>query len=244
MNFYYITGASRGIGKSFAELLLNDENNFVTGISRTNSIKHPNYRHVELDLSDTEKTAQFRFPNHDNASRIVLVNNAGYIGEIKRIGSHNNETLVKAYKVNLIAPSVLTNSFIKAYRKSTAQKIIFNVTSGAGRHPVDAWGAYCASKAGLDMFSRVVGAEQDITGSGFKIISVGPGVVDTEMQAMLRNSDENEFTRKAEFVGYKKDGKLSSTESVAEKFKEIIKNIREINEIVFSTREYEAKKNK
>jgi benzil reductase ((S)-benzoin forming) len=242
MNFYYITGSSRGIGKSIAELILKDKNNFVTGISRTHSIKHSNYRHVTLDLSDTAKTEKFDFPHHENAERIVLINNSGYIGEIKRTGNHKDKTLIETYNINLTAPSVLINKFIKTYRASAAEKIILNVSSGAARYPVDAWSAYCASKAGLDMFSRDIAEEQKITGLGFKIVSVGPGVVDTDMQKMLRASDENEFSRKDDFVAYKEKGQLYSTEYVSKKYIEILENINKINEIVFSIKEYESVK--
>jgi benzil reductase ((S)-benzoin forming) len=240
MNYYYITGTSRGIGKALAELLLKDNQNFVTGISRTNPINHSNYRHVQLDLSDTAKTEEFEFQNHKDAERIVLVNNAGYIGEIKRAGNHKDKTLIDSINVNLTAPIILTNKFIKTYGDSPAGKIILNVSSGAARHAVDAWSAYSASKTGLDMFSKVIAEEQKITGSGFKIISVGPGVVDTGMQKMLRESDENEFSRKADFVGYKEKNQLASTEYVSRKYFEILENINNINETVFSVKEYES----
>lgn len=240
MNYYYITGTSKGIGKSIAEHLLKDKNNFVTGISRSSSIKKSNYRHVTLDLSDTGRAGKFNFPRHEEAEKIILINNSGYIGEIKRAGNHEDKTLIDSINVNLAAPVILINKFIKTYRDSAAKKIILNVSSGAARYPVDAWSAYCASKAGLDMFSRVIAEEQKFTRGGFKIISVGPGVVDTNMQKMLRESDENEFSRKSDFVAYKEKGQLYSTEYVSKKYIEILENINNINEIVFSIKEYES----
>jgi len=48
LNYYYITGTSRGIGKAFAEYLLEDPSNYVIGISREKTIEHPNYRHFFL----------------------------------------------------------------------------------------------------------------------------------------------------------------------------------------------------
>jgi benzil reductase ((S)-benzoin forming) len=239
MDYYYITGTSRGIGKALAELLLRDDKNFVTGISRSSSINHTNYRRVKLDLSDTAKTAGFEFQTHKDAGKIVLVNNAGHIGEIKRAGNHNHKTLEDTYKINLTAPSILINNFINTYRTSTAKKIIFNVSSGAARHPIDAASAYCASKAGLDMLSKAVAEEQKITGSGFRIVSISVGVVDTLMQKMLRDAGAEEFSRKAEFTSYKEKGQILQPEHTAEKFIEIINNIDKIDDVVFSFREYE-----
>ena len=220
------------------------KNNFVTGISRTASIDHPNYRHVTLDLSKPKKTARFQFSNHEDAEQIVLVNNAGHIGGIKRAGNQNYRTLAETYKVNLLAPSILINNFINTYRNSTAMKIIFNISSGAARRPIDAASSYSASKAGLDMFSRAVAEEQKITGGDFRIVSITVSVVDTVMQKELRNADEKEFSRKQEFVGYKEKGQIIQPEALAEKFVEIIENIDKINEVVFSIREFdEMKKN-
>jgi benzil reductase ((S)-benzoin forming) len=238
MNYYYITGTSRGIGKSLAELLLKDENNFITGISRTNSLKHANYRHVTLDLSDTGKVEKFNFPRHENAAKIVLVNNSGYIGEVKRAGNHEDKMLTDVYNVNLTAPSVLINKFIKIYKDSPAKKIILNVSSGAGAFPIDALSAYCASKAGLDMFSRVVADELRVTKSDFSIVSVAPGVVDTVMQKEIREADENEFSRKADFMGYKEKNQLTGTECAAGKYIEILDKLEKIDKIVFSLKEF------
>ena len=238
MNFYYITGTSRGIGKSIAELLLTDKNNFVIGISRTNSIKHSNYRHVTLDLSDIGKVEKLNFPLHEDARRIVLINNSGYIGEVKRTGKHEDKILTDVYNVNLAAPSVLINKFLKTYKESPAEKIILNVSSGAAAFPIDALGAYCASKAGLDMFSRVVADELRVTKSDFRIVSVAPGVVDTVMQEKIREADEKEFSRKADFMGYKENRQLTGTEYAAGQYLEILEKLEKIDKIVFSLKEF------
>ena len=239
MNYYYITGTSRGIGKALAELLLKDKNNHVTGISRTCSIEHPNYNHVTLDLSIFENVEQFTFHNHNDAERIALVNNAGYIGEIKRIGNYKNTDIAKELAVNLTAPSVLMNKFTDTYRSSPAEKIILNISSGAGRHPLDAAGAYCASKAGLDMFSRTAAEEQKITGHGFKITSISVGVVDTVMQSMLREADEREFSLRDMFIGYKEKGEIQQPEYVARRLAEIMDNLCRVTDVVFSIREFD-----
>ena len=82
MNHYFITGTSRGIGKAIAEQLLSDPENFVTGLSRTSSITHERYTHVEIDLSDLGKVSEFNFPVLEQAKKIALVNNAGAIGKV------------------------------------------------------------------------------------------------------------------------------------------------------------------
>jgi benzil reductase ((S)-benzoin forming) len=239
MNYYYITGTSRGIGKALAEFLLKDKNNHVTGISRTNLIKHANYNHITLDLSKFENVEQFSFHNYKDAGRVVLVNNAGFIGEIKRTGNHKNRDIADTFAVNLTAPSILINKFIDTYRNSPAEKIILNISSGAGRRPIDAASAYSASKAGLDMFSRTVAEEQKITGHDFNIASISVGVVDTVMQSKLREADENEFSRRAEFIGYKENGQIQQPEYVAQRLVEIMDEIDKVSDVVFSIREFD-----
>jgi benzil reductase ((S)-benzoin forming) len=239
MNFYYITGTSRGIGKALAELLFKDKDNHITGISRSNSITHKNYNHVTLDLSKYENVEKFNFTIHKEAERITLVNNAGYIGEIKRTGNHKNMDIAVELAVNLTAPAVLMNKFIDTYRNSSAEKIILNISSGAGRHPIDAAGTYCASKAGLDMFSRTIAEEQRITGGDFKVVSISVGVVDTEMQSMLREADKNEFSRRNEFIGYKEKGIIQQPEYVARRLVEIMDKIDKVSDVVFSIREFD-----
>lgn len=243
MNYYYITGTSRGIGKAIVENLLNDEENFVIGISRAATIFTHHYKHVPLDLSDLDAVKAFDFEHHDDADKIVLINNAGTIIEIKRTGQLKDSTIGDSINVNLTSPCILINKFIKTYGDFHGKKIIINVSSGAGKHPIDAWSAYCASKAGLDLFSRVAVEEQEITAGDFKIFSVAPGVVDTEMQSELRKTDKKDFSRVDDFIGYKENGQLYSPEFVASVFADIINNASKIDETVFSVSDFVKTKN-
>jgi len=161
---------------------------------------------------------------------------------MKRTGRLRDDTITLSYNVNLTSPCLLTNRFINTYSGSEAEKIILNVSSGAGRHPVDAWSCYCGAKAGLDLFSKTVALEQSITGGGYKIFSIGPGVVDTEMQDEIRKLDKSEFSRVDEFIGYKEKGQLADPKWIADEYIEIIDHSNDIKEVVFSINEYEKMK--
>ena len=126
MNYYYITGASRGIGKAIAEALLKNENNVVHGISRNHHIDHPNYERHTLDLSNPDHAASFNFETHRDAGTIVLINNAGDVGELVKLGGLDNTKIVKDYNLNLVSPSILINNFIQVYRDHAAAKQIIN----------------------------------------------------------------------------------------------------------------------
>lgn len=247
MNYYYITGTSRGIGKAFAEHLLKTANNYVFGISRQQTIEHPNYTHFSLDLTDSKSVSDFRFELHAKAKKIYLINNAGALGFIKPMGKIEADTIIKNYTLNLIAPSILTNEFIKCYDTVDAEKVIVNISSGAGRNPVDGWAVYCASKSGLDMMSRVVDLEQKVRSThaqdsihaGFKIFSIAPGVVDTAMQMEIRNASKEDFSRLEDFISFKTNNQLSDAKSVSEKYVKILNNLNNIKEVLSSIKDYD-----
>ena len=247
MNYYYITGTSRGIGKAFAEHLLENPSNNVIGISREKTIEHLNYRHFFLDLSDAVALTGFKFEPHANAKKIYLINNAGTLGFIKPVGKLEADIIVKNYTLNLIAPSVLTNAFISCYDTADAEKAIVNISSGAGKAPVDGWAVYCASKAAVDMFSRVVDMEQGIRSEhastsihkGFKIFSIAPGVVDTQMQDEIRKASKEDFSTHEKFIDYKVNNGLSDPVSVSRKYFRVLENVGNIKEVVFSIKDYD-----
>jgi len=239
MNYYYITGTSRGIGKAIAELLLKDKENFVVGISRKCTIENKNYRHVTLDLTNLYDVRKFKFENHTDAKRICLINNSGAIGQVKPVGKLSNEQIINDYNLNLIAPSILCNDFIAAYKDVQTEKIIVNVSSGAGKNPIDGWSVYCTSKAGIDLFSKVIDVEQKtIAKFGFRIFSIAPGIVDTQMQTDIRSAEKENFSRLNDFINYKNSGQLVETGLVAEKIFNILAKQKSIPETVISVKDF------
>ncbi|PKP38442.1 MAG: short-chain dehydrogenase, partial [Bacteroidetes bacterium HGW-Bacteroidetes-15] len=109
MHYFFITGSSKGLGKALAELILSNENNFVYGISRTNTISHQQFQHLKLDLADLDAVQQFQYPELKDATAITLVNNAGIVGDIKHLGNLDAEKIISTYSINLISPTILTN---------------------------------------------------------------------------------------------------------------------------------------
>lgn len=237
MNYYFITGTSSGIGKAIAEKLLEDESNYVYGISRREVIDHSRYMHIKTDLSVFHSFNGIEFPIIRQSKKIVLINNAGQIGDIKPIGKSQNMAIADLFMVNVTAPAVLMNSFISRYADSKAEKIVLNVSSGAGKNAIEGWATYCASKAAIDLLSLTVFEEQKRENNPVKVYSIAPGVVDTEMQAAIRNSNENDFSKHAHFVKLKENNELTSTEEVANKYIGILENSMEFKECVFSLRD-------
>jgi len=237
MEYYFITGSSSGLGKALANLALS-KGYQVTGMSRRQTIHHENYNHIKLDLSITEQVLNFNFSIPADAKKVVLFNNAGAISEAKPFGKIKNEKIISDFNVNLISPAILINKFIETFQRFSGEKIIVNISSGAGKNPIDGWGVYCSSKSGIDMLSNVIAEEQRLTlKKGFRIYSIAPGIVDTEMQDKIRTASKENFSRINDFISYKERGELSSPALIAEKYISILAEGRINDKVVFSVRD-------
>lgn len=217
MIVFYITGTSSGIGKALAEQALKIQGTIVYGFSRTCTIEHPNYKHTTINLSKVDEVLDLRFEKHIDAYKVILINNAGIIGEVKPIGKLSNESIVSVFNLNSICPVILSNKFIQAYNENDVTRLIVNISSGAARHPIESWAPYCASKAAIDMFSQVVQVENGYDSNNLRIYSIAPGIVDTDMQTQVRSSLPEDFPNLEKFIEYKKKGQLASPEDVAKK---------------------------
>jgi benzil reductase ((S)-benzoin forming) len=233
LNYYFITGTSRGIGEALAKELLIDKKNYVLGFSRNQSIEESNYSHKHIDLSNIDSITNFDFPNVPNAESICLVNNAGTLGDIKYFGNLSDENLAHTMVTNFVAPIVLSNKFMRKYKDVANRKTIINLGSGASKTAYDGWGAYCASKAGLEMITKVIAKEQDILNTGFQIYNIAPGVVDTKMQESIRESNPDDFSHLDKFLELKKENGLYQAKDVAVKLVELMQHPELIEELSY-----------
>lgn len=191
-----------------------------------------------MDLSDVNAVSGFEFPSCSDATKIVLVNNAGALGIVKRIGEQSTASMIEVMNLNLTTVMLLVNKFLATFSKKNVSLVILNISSGAGKNPIDGWAAYCASKAGLDMFSRVVAEELAISGKKhIRIFSVGPGVVDTGMQDQIRTSSGEDFSRIQQFIEYKSTGQLADPRLIAQKLLSILDGPEKYAETVFSAKD-------
>lgn len=236
-NCYFITGSSKGLGKALCELVLNEPNNVVYGIARTKTIEHANYVHLTKDLSNLADVESVKFPAIEDAQQFILVNNAGMVGDVKHVGNIDNKAIIDSYNLNLIAPAILSNNFIKTYRNTAAEKTIINVSSGAGRHPIDGWNVYCSTKAGLDMFSQVLNEEISIDQSNIRVLSLAPGIIDTGMQTEIRSASKKEFSGLEKFIEYKANGDLTNPETTAHQVLRFINEKTLANDVLCSVRD-------
>ncbi|MFC4323562.1 (S)-benzoin forming benzil reductase [Litchfieldia salsa] len=227
MKYFIITGTSRGLGKSLTEQLIKDDHTiFCISRRQNNELKDLaakagiNLYYFSCDLQKVEETERvmekiFTTIDFTKAEGIYLINNAGVVEPIHPVGKATSTEIAMNLQINLMAPMILSTSFIRYTADINTTKMIVNISSGAANRPIFGWGAYCSSKAGLDMFTKTVGFEQESESNPVTVISFSPGIMDTEMQSTIRQSDKADFKEVEKFIEFNETGQLRTTEQVS-----------------------------
>jgi len=224
-----LTGASRGMGLAMAEQLCTP-NHTLLCISRGNSpalaalaLKNgTTLMQWQADLAQPQAVADklsawlqaLAGQTFENAT---LINNAGVIGHLGTFEQASAQSVQEALAINLTAPMLLTQVFLQATRAWPAQRKVLQISSGLGRRAMAASALYCASKAGLDHFSRCVALDEALLSNPARIVSLAPGVIDTDMQTDLRSGNPSGFPDQANFIHLKESGSLTSPSDAAAK---------------------------
>ena len=195
-----VTGSSKGLGAAVARWLAKaraavtliarseDRLKAVAGEIRSlggKSLIFP------ADISDSAACRRAVELTLDKFGQIdALVNNAGIIQPISPIARTNPDTWRYNIEVNLMGPFYMIQAAISSLRSRNGR--IVNVSSGAANRVLENVSAYCAAKAALNHFTRVLAEEEpELTA-----VTVRPGVVDTDMQGTIRNEGLNAMSEK------------------------------------------------
>ncbi len=218
MKLVLLTGASRGFGLALAQRLAPDHQ--VVNLSRTApAIEVPSLQTHLVDLSELEKipeviAALFSSVKLQDYTEICLINNAGMLTPIKLVGTLPADELEKNLRVNLLAPLLLTNAFLRATSDFSGMITVANISSGVVENPKPGWSGYGAAKAGLENFTQTL-VRENISKKNFRALSFNPGVMDTVMQNEIRAASSNDFPEVERFRGLKAQGQLTPPEKVA-----------------------------
>lgn len=219
-----VTGASRGLGLALARGLLAGGATVITLARHSNpelaedARRHGAHLHqLQCDLSGTASiesaAGQMSAALPADARRYLLVNNAGTVDPVSLAEGLLDATAIeRAFNLNVTAAMVLTAAFLRS-TPIDADRRILNISSGAGRKPTAGWPVYCATKAALDHYTRVLATENP----GVRVAALAPGVVDTAMQQHIRSSDKQQFPDLDRFVQLHEQKQLASPEAVARK---------------------------
>ena len=146
----------------------------------------------------------------DETDEIILVLSAFVIEPIQLIDSMDSEDIEKNIRINIISQIALIQQYVN-YVENTQKKLrIVFMDSGAAYKPLKGWSLYCCGKAYMDMFLECLVAERS-----YDVVLYDPGVVDTGMQQIIRQSSPKVFDRVDEFKRFQTEGKLHTPAQVA-----------------------------
>jgi len=215
-DIYIVTGASRGIGAALYHELSKEKAHRVLGVARSNPGGLESFLTLDLtELSKHDAITSWLSEHLSNARSVTLINNAGVVDPIGMVGALDASSIQQAVTLNVTAPIALSNAFVNALKISNIPKKILNISSGASTSAIAGWATYCATKAALDQFTRVMHVEQQKAQFPVRVMAVAPGIIDTDMQKTIRASEDEAFPDVLRFRELKQTGQLQSPEDTA-----------------------------
>jgi NAD(P)-dependent dehydrogenase (short-subunit alcohol dehydrogenase family) len=224
-----LTGASRGLGLAMATQLLQPGQQLLTLSRQRNDALQARADATGVAL---EQWAADLGAPADVAARlaawlaaldgagfasVTLINNAAALSEPLTLADSAAAGLANSVRVGLEAPLLLTAAFLHATAGWPGARRVLNISSGLGRRAMAGAAAYCAIKAGLDHLSRALALEEAALPNGAKVVSLAPGVIDTDMQVQLRGADPLRFPEQQRFAALKAGGLLDTPAQAAAK---------------------------
>lgn len=219
-----VTGASRGLGFSLARELLASGATVITLARNQNTelgeFAEQNGGRLQQLRADLSRSASIESAAGlmsaalpPGAGRYLLLNNAGTLDPVSLAdGLFDAASIEQAFNLNVTAAMVLTAAFLRSTPREADRRIV-NISSGAGRKPTRGWSVYCATKAALDHYTRVLSEEHP----DIRIAALAPGVVDTAMQAHIRAGKRSDFPDIDRFLQLHEQKQLASPDDTARK---------------------------
>ena len=185
-----VTGGSRGIGKAVAAAYAREGAEVVVTARNLGSleaaakeIRNSGGRIVALqaDVADRHQVKDLAKEINRRFGRLhVLLNNASFLGPRVPILEYPEEEWEAVMAVNLNGPYFVIKACLPLMTAGGEGSII-NVSSGVGRIGKARWGAYAASKFGLEGLTQILAAE--LQPLHIRVNAVNPGGTRTTMRA-------------------------------------------------------------
>jgi NAD(P)-dependent dehydrogenase (short-subunit alcohol dehydrogenase family) len=175
---WFITGSSRGLGRSLTEALLTKGYNVAATSRNPETLKdlvekYPNQIYaIKLDVTDYKQVHKAVADAVIHFGRIdVLVNNAGF-GITGAAEAYTDEQVRSQLETNLYAPIEVTRAVLPYMRKQRSGRIL-QISSIGGRVGNPGVSIYQAAKFGLSGFSEALAKE--VAPLGIHVTCVEPG---------------------------------------------------------------------
>jgi NAD(P)-dependent dehydrogenase (short-subunit alcohol dehydrogenase family) len=185
-----VTGASRGIGRAVALGLAKAGAHVVIAARSLGALETLDDEIqsaggaatlLQLDLKKGDRVDQLGPTLYQRWQHLdILVANAGILGPLSPLGHTTEDGFLATIDINLIANWRLIRTLDPLLKRSDAGRAIF-LTSGAASGKYAYWGAYAASKAGLEALVKTWAEELANTPVCANLIN--PGATRTQMRA-------------------------------------------------------------
>lgn len=182
-----ITGASSGLGRSFAKILAKRGFNLVIVARRRQRLLELKHELVESygvkvkilchDLADPDECRQL-YEEVERANIDILINNAGF-GVFGKFTETDLDSELKMIDVNIKAVHILTKLFLQKFEKRNYGYIL-NVASLAGFMAGPWFSSYYASKNYVLQLTKALYEELRAERSNVYVGAFCPGPVNTE----------------------------------------------------------------
>ena len=192
----WISGATEGIGSGLARHVPYPDARIINLSRRV----HPALENVRLDLTDPatwiEVGTHFRTTLEAFAGeRAIFIQNAhlrGLTGFVGEVAAQDYRTDVTA---NLMAPIMIAEIFLRAVAESGfgGEVGLVLLSSAAARTPYEGQSVYCAGKAAVEMWVRVVRRELARGRNKIWVTAVRPGFVDTATTRLVASLAERTY---------------------------------------------------
>lgn len=197
-----VTGASRGIGAAAALALAQGGAKLClsarsaascSGVMETITNAGGDAFAASCDMADYAAVQKLISETLDRYGRVdAIINNAGIVDPIGAIATSDPEEWARNISVNLVGVYHGTRAVLPHFLEQK-KGVIVNISSGAAHNPMEGWAAYCSGKAAVYMLTRATALEAGE--QGVRVFGFAPGVVDTDMQGLIRASGINEVSK-------------------------------------------------
>jgi NAD(P)-dependent dehydrogenase (short-subunit alcohol dehydrogenase family) len=192
-----ITGASRGLGRAFAQALA-DRGARIAITARSADVLEQTVAELSqasrqivglpADVTDPNATSQVVATVEAQLGAIsLLINNAGQFRAFGPIGVVDPTLWWREIEINVRGPFLYTHAVLPLMRIRGAGRII-NIASGAGLGTIPLASAYNVSKTALIRFNETLA--QETADDGIRVFAIHPGTVRTPMNAYVHDSPE------------------------------------------------------
>lgn len=191
-----LTGASSGIGRSFATALAARRADLVLVARRADRLESlaaelrerygVTVHAIPLDLATPSAGTDLRDAAAQRGIRVTsLINNAGF-ASYGRFAEQDPDRLAREIAVNVSAPVQLTAAFLPQIR-AAGDGFIINVASMAAYAPSPRMAVYSASKTFVLTFTEALWPQ--FRGTGVTVFAISPGATSTEFNEVAGSDD-------------------------------------------------------